>query len=267
MLFCVVKRNGLLLSLDNRRLWALKEAQRQVRVQDPQTLVWVTVKMWTWPSPHFVRDGPSSRMVVVHFGTVRTVSSQSPIMEDTSLYVVFDPPMPRKPSIMLALALVEAKGTVNTRIDTWVSHVTRMGFMFHSRIRLTGECRGCPGCHEPKGKGKKALWIPGHARQIKSPVTGDVLPSQNQRLETPLKRAIEESLAARIPKQPILICLPKMPKKWPWVRLGSGNQPMDKIYGQTGGYCLWACSVWCMAAHLTRWRTTSASKDEGLLLP
>ena len=37
----VVKRDGLLLSLDNRRLWSLKEAQRKMRMSDPEPIVWV----------------------------------------------------------------------------------------------------------------------------------------------------------------------------------------------------------------------------------
>ena len=44
----VVRRNGLLLSLDNRRLWAMQEAQRRIRDQDPSKILWVRVKLFMW---------------------------------------------------------------------------------------------------------------------------------------------------------------------------------------------------------------------------
>ena len=44
----VIRRNGLLLSNDNRRLHAMKEAQRQLRKQDPAAVLWVNVRIYTW---------------------------------------------------------------------------------------------------------------------------------------------------------------------------------------------------------------------------
>jgi len=44
----VVRRNGLLLSVDNRRLHAMKEAQRILRERDPTVVVWARAKLYTW---------------------------------------------------------------------------------------------------------------------------------------------------------------------------------------------------------------------------
>ena len=41
----VMQRRGLLLSLDNRRLWALKEGQRRSRLQDPTRTIYVKVAL------------------------------------------------------------------------------------------------------------------------------------------------------------------------------------------------------------------------------
>ena len=44
----VVKRNGMLLSMDNRRLYCLKEAQRRTRLRDAARDVWVRAQVYTW---------------------------------------------------------------------------------------------------------------------------------------------------------------------------------------------------------------------------
>ena len=44
----VVKHQGLLLSLDNRCLWALKESQRQMRERDPSSTLFVHVALFIW---------------------------------------------------------------------------------------------------------------------------------------------------------------------------------------------------------------------------
>jgi len=44
----VMQRRGLLLSLDNRRLWALKEGQRRSREQDPTSIMYVKVALFVW---------------------------------------------------------------------------------------------------------------------------------------------------------------------------------------------------------------------------
>ena len=44
----VIKRDGLLLSVDNRRLYALKEAQRVIREHDPTKVLYVRIKLYTW---------------------------------------------------------------------------------------------------------------------------------------------------------------------------------------------------------------------------
>lgn len=44
----VIRRNGLLLSNANRRLYAMKEAQRQLRENDPAAVIWVHVRIHTW---------------------------------------------------------------------------------------------------------------------------------------------------------------------------------------------------------------------------
>lgn len=44
----VIRRNGLLLSVDNRRLFAMKEAQRRIRELDPARALYVRVQIYTW---------------------------------------------------------------------------------------------------------------------------------------------------------------------------------------------------------------------------
>lgn len=44
----VISRNGIYWSCDNRRLWALKEAQRRMRASDPSTNIQVNIKLFYW---------------------------------------------------------------------------------------------------------------------------------------------------------------------------------------------------------------------------
>eukprot|EP00415_Alexandrium_ostenfeldii_P001437 UN1437 len=44
----VIKRRGLLISNDNRRLYAMKEALRILREQDPAAMMWVRVRVYVW---------------------------------------------------------------------------------------------------------------------------------------------------------------------------------------------------------------------------
>ena len=44
----VMKRNGLLFSLDNRRLWALKEAQKQIRINDSDKQIFAKAQLYIW---------------------------------------------------------------------------------------------------------------------------------------------------------------------------------------------------------------------------
>ena len=44
----VVKRNGIMWSADNRRLWALKEAQRQPRCTNPSAALQVRIRLSIW---------------------------------------------------------------------------------------------------------------------------------------------------------------------------------------------------------------------------
>ena len=43
-----MKRNGLLFSLDNRRLWALKEAQKQIRINDSDKQIFAKAQLYIW---------------------------------------------------------------------------------------------------------------------------------------------------------------------------------------------------------------------------
>eukprot|EP00931_Biecheleriopsis_adriatica_P087302 TRINITY_DN61796_c0_g1_i1.p1 TRINITY_DN61796_c0_g1~~TRINITY_DN61796_c0_g1_i1.p1 ORF type:complete len:581 (+),score=107.92 TRINITY_DN61796_c0_g1_i1:42-1784(+) len=44
----VMRKNGMLWSMDNRRLWALKEAQRLRRCQNPEAVIEVNIKLFIW---------------------------------------------------------------------------------------------------------------------------------------------------------------------------------------------------------------------------
>eukprot|EP00930_Biecheleria_cincta_P054624 TRINITY_DN4092_c1_g3_i1.p1 TRINITY_DN4092_c1_g3~~TRINITY_DN4092_c1_g3_i1.p1 ORF type:complete len:631 (-),score=101.52 TRINITY_DN4092_c1_g3_i1:33-1925(-) len=44
----VIRRNGVLWSCDNRRLWALKEAQRRIQESDPSQKLQVRIKLFCW---------------------------------------------------------------------------------------------------------------------------------------------------------------------------------------------------------------------------
>ena len=44
----VVRRNGLLLSIDNRRLYSMKEAQRRACCSNPLAVMWVRARIHNW---------------------------------------------------------------------------------------------------------------------------------------------------------------------------------------------------------------------------
>merc|ERR1712129_460542 len=44
----VIRRAGLLLSVDNRRLFAMQEAQRRIRELDPAKVLYARVKLYDW---------------------------------------------------------------------------------------------------------------------------------------------------------------------------------------------------------------------------